>query len=74
MADKYPPVIERLKGYADVIRAEVGDSLTGIEGGERRPPGRVEPPVLYAEPIPKGTIYNPYRDSRKFSTEGGAAR
>jgi len=74
VADKYPPVIERLKGYADVIRAEVGDSLTGIEGGERRPPGRVEPPVLYAEPIPKGTIYNPYRDSRKFSTEGGAAR
>jgi arylsulfatase A-like enzyme len=74
VAAKNRAVVERLKGYGDQIRAEIGDSLTGDEGIERRPPGRVDPPVLYADPIPKGTVYNPYRNSRKFDSTGGAAR
>jgi arylsulfatase A len=72
LAAKHPQIVERLKGYADQIRAEIGDELTGIEGAGRRPPGRVEPPVLYAEPIPRGTIYNPYRGSRQFNASGQA--
>jgi arylsulfatase A-like enzyme len=69
VAGKNHAVVERLKGYGDQIRAEIGDGLTGIDGNECRPPGRVDPPVLYSQPIPKGTIYNPYRNSRKYSEE-----
>ena len=32
-------VVERLKGYADVIRADIGDARTGVEGKNVRPVG-----------------------------------
>ncbi|UWX55388.1 hypothetical protein NYZ99_02170 [Maribacter litopenaei] len=35
-------VVEKIKTMADEMRAELGDSLKGIEGTERREPGKVK--------------------------------
>jgi arylsulfatase A-like enzyme len=40
VAAEHPEVVERLSRLADAIRAELGDDLTGVEGGARREPGR----------------------------------
>jgi arylsulfatase len=41
VADLHPDVIAEITAMADAMRAELGDSLTGIEGTEGREPGRV---------------------------------
>jgi arylsulfatase A-like enzyme len=41
----HPEVVARLIALAEAMRCELGDSLTGVEGTGRRPPGRHEPPV-----------------------------
>ncbi|RRQ49553.1 arylsulfatase [Maribacter algicola] len=42
MAGEYPEVVEVIKAMADAMRAELGDSLMGMEGSERREPGRAK--------------------------------
>jgi hypothetical protein len=37
----HPDVVERLMALADKMRADLGDSATGTEGKNVRPPGRV---------------------------------
>lgn len=41
LADEHPDVVERLMGYAEKAREDLGDSLTNHEGKNIRPPGRV---------------------------------
>ncbi|MFO0852602.1 MAG: sulfatase-like hydrolase/transferase [Gemmataceae bacterium] len=43
VADKHPDVVQRLLGYAERARADLGDSLTGRKGAGVREPGRVQP-------------------------------
>jgi arylsulfatase A-like enzyme len=38
----HPQIVERLEGYLQAARADLGDSLTGIEPTNIRPTGRVE--------------------------------
>ncbi|MCH2277244.1 MAG: sulfatase [Acidobacteriota bacterium] len=40
VADQYPQVVERLLGLIATARDDLGDSLTGREGRNVRPPGR----------------------------------
>ncbi len=40
VAEKYPQIVQRLKALAQIIREELGDSLTKHEGKEIRPAGR----------------------------------
>ena len=42
LAAQHPDVVERLKGLAEKMRADLGD--TGLEGPGRRPAGRVDDP------------------------------
>ena len=42
VADQNPEVMKRLLGYADQMRSELGDSLTGQKGTGGRAPGRFE--------------------------------
>jgi arylsulfatase A len=42
--DQHPEVVRELELAAERVRAELGDSLRGIEGAEKRPVGRVENP------------------------------
>ncbi len=42
LAANHPKVINRLMRMADVMRARLGDNLTGSKGGENREPGRLE--------------------------------
>jgi arylsulfatase len=44
LADARPEVVDALQLLADSVRLRLGDALTGIEGLENRPPGRI--PVL----------------------------
>lgn len=37
----HPKIAERLRGYLDAARADLGDSLTGVEPTNTRPSGRV---------------------------------
>jgi len=39
--ERYPEVVARLKNFGEKARRELGDRLTGREGAEVRPPGRV---------------------------------
>ncbi|MDC6403749.1 MULTISPECIES: sulfatase [Maribacter] len=41
IADLHPDIISEITAMADAMRAELGDSLTGMEGSERREPARV---------------------------------
>ncbi len=41
VATEHPELVKRLEGFADEIRADLGDSLTGKEGAGTRPPGRL---------------------------------
>jgi arylsulfatase A len=41
VAAEHPEVVARLQRLADVMRADLGDDLTGAEGSGRRPAGRV---------------------------------
>ncbi|GIW99850.1 MAG: arylsulfatase [Pirellulaceae bacterium] len=41
VAEQHPDVVARLTRLADRYRQALGDSLTGIEGNQRRPVGRV---------------------------------
>ncbi|MDH7481666.1 MAG: sulfatase-like hydrolase/transferase [Armatimonadota bacterium] len=38
----YPTIVKRLQAYAERAREDLGDSLTGAIGKNRRPPGRVD--------------------------------
>ncbi|MEM6853203.1 MAG: sulfatase [Planctomycetota bacterium] len=42
--DDHPDVAKRLSAFAQTIRQTLGDSATGHDGQQRRPPGRVEHP------------------------------
>lgn len=44
LAAERPEVVERLMGYVENARADLGDKLAGREGSERREPGRWTPP------------------------------
>jgi arylsulfatase len=39
LADAHPEVVERLRGYADTMRADLGDGLQSVAGVNRRPIG-----------------------------------
>lgn len=41
VANDFPGIIQEIRKMADAMRAELGDSLTGMEGSERREPARV---------------------------------
>ncbi|PIB28868.1 sulfatase [Maribacter sp. 4G9] len=42
VADVHPDIIAEITAMADAMRAELGDSLTGMEGAETREPGRIQ--------------------------------
>ncbi len=42
--DQYPDIVNRLTGYAQQCRKDIGDARTGTEGENCRPAGRVENP------------------------------
>ena len=42
VAADHPEVVLRLQQLADRMRRELGDSLTGIEGSQNRPAGRLD--------------------------------
>ena len=42
LAANHPKVVNRLMRMADVMRARLGDNLTGVKGRENREPGRSE--------------------------------
>jgi len=46
--DEYPRVVAALQAAADAARAELGDTITGVEGSGRRPVGEVSDPVPLA--------------------------
>ena len=41
VADKHPEVVRRLEGYLESARRDLGDSLTGRQGKNVRPPGKM---------------------------------
>ncbi|MEM1450756.1 MAG: sulfatase-like hydrolase/transferase [Planctomycetota bacterium] len=43
VADEHPDVVARLEAVAERARAALGDTRTGREGTETRPPGRLDP-------------------------------
>lgn len=45
LADRHPDVVARLQRVTEQARAELGDSLTGREGRDLRPPAKVNPPA-----------------------------
>jgi len=42
--DEFPQVVRELEALLDACRADLGDGLTGAEGANRRPIGRVDDP------------------------------
>ena len=40
--EQYPEITEKLQQYAEEARTDLGDDLTGIQGSNRRPVGRIE--------------------------------
>lgn len=40
LAARHPEIVARISRQADSMRHRLGDSLTGVEGSENRPPGR----------------------------------
>jgi len=44
VAEQHPDVVERLMGFIEAARHELGDAITGVEGSGVRPPGRVAEP------------------------------
>ena len=50
--EQHPDVVERLRRYADICRADLGDARLGIEGKNCRPAGRVENAVTLTVPDP----------------------
>lgn len=44
VADQHPDVVDRLKGYIEQAREDIGDRATDTEGAEARAPGRVSDP------------------------------
>lgn len=42
IANEHPEIVKKIKEMADAMRAELGDSLYGIEGAERREPGKAK--------------------------------
>ncbi|MFO7957544.1 MAG: sulfatase [Candidatus Brocadiia bacterium] len=56
VASEHPDVIEKLEVKAEECRRDIGDGVTGDEGENCRPPGRVEDPVPLTEFDPE----NPY--------------
>ena len=47
--DRHPEIVQRLEDAAGKVRCELGDSLRGEEGTEKRPVGRVENPKPLTE-------------------------
>jgi arylsulfatase A-like enzyme len=45
VAAEHPNVVARLMKHAEAARAALGDSLTGRQGSEIRPPGEVDKPI-----------------------------
>ena len=41
VSSEYPDIVKRLMALADKMRADLGDSATGVKGKNIRPPGRV---------------------------------
>jgi arylsulfatase A len=44
VAARHPEVVKRLAGYLESARKDLGDLLTGQQGRNLRPPGRIEGP------------------------------
>jgi len=42
VADQYPAVVDTITALADAMRQRLGDRLTGVEGSENRPVGKLE--------------------------------
>lgn len=42
VADQYPAVVDTITSLADAMRERLGDRLTGVEGKENRPVGRLD--------------------------------
>jgi arylsulfatase len=42
VADQYPAVVDTIVNLADAMRVRLGDRLTGVEGKENRPVGRLK--------------------------------
>lgn len=42
VADQFPEIVEEIKSLADAMRSELGDRLSGMEGKERREPGKIQ--------------------------------
>ena len=49
VAAQYPEIVKRLEGFAEMARADLGDSATGTKGGNVRTPGRIEDAVPGAD-------------------------
>lgn len=43
VSERFPEAVARLSSFADRMRKDLGDSLTGVEGTGVRAPGRLEP-------------------------------
>lgn len=50
LAEKRPALVDSLAGLIEAQRPVLGDSRTGVEGRENRPPGRVEAPWSVQSP------------------------
>lgn len=46
VADQYPEIVRKLQSYAELARADMGDSLTKRQGTGNREPGRVAEPAV----------------------------
>ena len=42
VAEKHPETVERLLGYIEQMRNDLGDSATGRKGKNKRLPGRID--------------------------------
>jgi arylsulfatase A len=55
--ETHPEVVSMLQGFADEVRAELGDARLGVEGSAVRSLGRVEHPTMLTEYDPKHPYY-----------------
>ena len=56
LATQHPEIVESLRQRAEACRRDLGDSLTGATGENRRPCGRVENP----QPLTTQDSNHPY--------------
>jgi len=73
LSKHHPEIVGRLKSLGDVAREVLGDALTGVQGSEVRPPGRLHGPttgpVLNIAAGKSLTLENPY--DTEYAGDGG---